>query len=141
MILDSNVISELTQSNPDAAVLAWVNQQDQDDLWTTSVTVYEARYGVLIMPVGRKRHALERIYEQIMYEMLGGRIIALDAEAAERSAVIGSVLRTHGRPIDIRDLMIAGIVAANGATLATRNVRHFADTGINIVDPWDGAAS
>ncbi len=136
IILDSNVISELTQAHPAAAVLEWVNRQAGLSLWTTSVTVYEARYGVLNMPKGRKRDALEQIYGRIMYEMLGDRILHLDAVAAERAAVLGSRLRGIGRTVDIRDLMIAGIAATHGAALATRNTRHFADTGLTLVDPW-----
>ncbi|MDZ4850701.1 MAG: hypothetical protein SGI77_15550 [Pirellulaceae bacterium] len=70
-------------------------------------------------------------------EELQGHVLDFDQVAAERAGQISAELHAVGRRVEIRDVQIAGIVAARHATLATRNVKHFADTGISIVDPWE----
>lgn len=71
-----------------------------------------------------------------MAEDIDDRVLPFDQLAAETTADMAARLRRLGRSVEIRDLQIAGITAARKATLATRNTRHFAGTGVTLIDPW-----
>ncbi|MEM1176606.1 MAG: type II toxin-antitoxin system VapC family toxin [Pseudomonadota bacterium] len=135
IILDTNVLSELMRSAPNESVVAWLDQQPAESIWTTTVTVFEVRYGLAAMPEGKKRRALEAAFDDVLQDDLRGRVLGFDLLSASESARIAATLRAAGDPVEIRDAMIAGIVAARHATLATRNTRHFKQSGVALVDP------
>ncbi len=89
------------------------------------------------MPSGRRRDLLMALFERVLAETIQGRVANFDFAAAEQAADLEAVREKKGRPGDSRDTMIAGIVVANHATLATRNVRHFEDIAAPVVNPWD----
>jgi predicted nucleic acid-binding protein len=136
IVLDTNVISALMQTSPEAAVVAWLDAQASDSVWTTSISVFEIRYGLAAMSAGKKRKSLQATFEKALQDELDRRVLDFDTAAATKSADIAAKLRAMGRPIDMRDVMIAGTVAAHQASFATRNSKHFADTGIPLLDPW-----
>jgi len=140
IILDTNVISALMRPNANPEVLRWLDQQPRSSVWTTSVTVMELRYGLNIMPAGRRRDALVQEMEQVFTNDIQGRIALFDSAAAEHAAELLASRRGQGRGAELRDTMIAGIALATRATLATRNTAHFADLdpGIvnGVVNPW-----
>jgi predicted nucleic acid-binding protein len=137
VILDSNVISEFMEEKPDERVLRWFDLQSQLSLWTTTVTLFELRYGVLAMPAGKRRRTLEAHLERWLAEILERRVLSFDEAAAERAAELAAGRRRTGRPGELRDTMIAGIVLASHAKLATRNVKHFEDIASSVVNPWE----
>lgn len=137
IVLDTNVISSLMRSLPDMQVLSFLDSQPSDSIWTTSITLYEIRYGLGVMPRGRNQLRLQKAFEALLEEDLGHRILDFDSRAASSAAHTASKLHTAGKPIDIRDLMIAGITLAHRATLATGNLKHFQQTGIPLLSPWD----
>lgn len=136
IVLDTNVLSALMQREPDEKVITWLDAQPADSIWTTSVTVFEIRFGLSIMSLGRRRKKLDESFARAMAEDFEGRVVGFDETAAEAAAAIAAAQRRAGRTVEIRDVQIAGIVAARRARLATRNIRHFADLGIELVDPW-----
>jgi predicted nucleic acid-binding protein len=136
IVLDTNVLSTMMQPNPDPAVRAWLDAQAPSALWTTAVSVLEVQLGLEIMPAGRKKLTLQKAFDLAVQQDLANQILVFDTTAALESAALAAKLRSMGRPIDIRDVMIAGTVVAHQATLATRNTKHFADTGVQLVDPW-----
>jgi hypothetical protein len=138
MVLDTNVVSALMRAAPDRAVIAWLDGQPPESLWTTAITVFEVRFGIQALPAGKRRNALRGAFEDMLRSDLGGRVLDFDSPAAAASAEIAAKQRAAGRPVDVRDVQIAGIVAARRATLVTRNARHFEETGVGIVDPWGG---
>jgi predicted nucleic acid-binding protein len=105
-------------------------------VWTTAITVFEIRFGLELLAPGRRRRQLEAAFMRALEEDFEGRILSFDDEAAAEAARRGAQRRAAGKSVDFRDVEIAGIVAARRATLATRNVRHFRDLGIELVDPW-----
>lgn len=119
---------------PDEAVIAWLDAQPRSSIWTTSITVLEVRFGLQIMPLGRRRSVLINAFGSIL-ERMGQRVIPFDDAAADRAADLMAARRQKGRPGDLRDAMIAGIALAQHATLATRNTEHFADASIPLVNP------
>jgi len=136
-ILDTNVISALMQASPDAAVVEWADRQPADELWLTSITVYELRLGLAALPAGKRRRALEEGLILLLAQDLEHRVVDFDAAAATTAASLTVARRKRGRPVDFRDTQIAGIVLARRAILATRNVKHFADLDVPVVNPWD----
>ena len=140
ILLDTNVVSALMRRDTDDAVVAWLNDQPAESIWTTSVTVFEVRLGLEILDVGRRRRALEQAFDDLLRLDLQNRIQPFDDAAATAAADIAAKQRRSGRTVEIRDVQIAGIARARKATLATRNTRHFTGTGVPLVDPWSPQA-
>ncbi len=135
IILDTNVLSALMRQEPDQSVIAWLDQQPRTSVWTTSVTVLEVRFGLQILAAGRRRTLLSGAFEELLTR-LGQRVAAFDVAAAEQASDLMAARHKKGRPGDLRDTMIAGIVLAQHAALATRNVVHFEDTQVPLINPW-----
>ena len=136
IVLDTNVLSELMRSFADPAVVAWLDRQPRTSIWTTSITVLEIRYGLQILATGRRRSALMSAFERLVSEKMDGRIAPFDSAAAEHAGELMAIRHKKGRPGDLRDTMIAGIVLARRATLATRNTAHFEDLDVAVLNPW-----
>lgn len=136
ILLDTNVLSALMQRKADASVVAWLDGLPAESVWTTSITVFEIRFGLDLLADSRRRVRLEETFTLALEEDLQGRVLPFDQPAALAAGTIAAKQRRAGRPIEIRDVQIAGIAIARKATLATRNTRHFAGTGVRLVDPW-----
>jgi len=137
IILDTNVVSALMQRTPDAAVIEWLNQQPAESIWLTSITIFETRFGLALLPEGRRRDSLEDAFSRLLSEDLDKRILDFDVPAAVAAATIAAARQRAGRPVDMRDTQIAGIAMSRNASLATRNTKHFADLSVDVVNPWD----
>lgn len=120
----------------DAPVVDWLDTQPRQSVWTSSISVYETRFGIEILAAGRRRRDLERTFEGFLSEDIVGRVLPFDVPAAHSAGRIAAEQRRTGRTIEIRDVQIAGIALARNATLATRNVRHFETLGLQLIDPW-----
>jgi predicted nucleic acid-binding protein len=136
IVLDTNVLSALMRTEPDSAVLDWLDRQVPDAVWTTAVTVFEVHICLGLLPAGRRRRALETAFERLLAEDLEHRVLGFDTSAAVHAASLAAARHKTGRTVDLRDAQIAGIVSARRATLATRNPRHFADLDVAVIDPW-----
>lgn len=136
ILLDTDVLSALMREVPDAGVVAWLDRQTADSVWTTAVTVFEVRFGLSRLPDGRRRHALEAAFDGLVNDDLAGRIAPLDVAAAEAAGRLAAQRQSIGRSVDMRDTLIAGIAIARRAAVATRNARHFDDLATGVVDPW-----
>ena len=139
IILDTNVLSTLMRKLPNAAVVRWLDRQPAESIWITSVTLFEARLGLALLPDGKRRAALASAFARLLEEDLQNRVLDFDTGAAIEAAELAARRQSAGRPVDIRDTQIAGITLARHATLATRNTRHFADLKINVIDPWQAS--
>lgn len=120
----------------DPTVEAWLNLQPAESMWTTSITVFEVRVGIEILETGRRRRSLEAEFGRVLHEDLEDRIVSFDEPAAQAAGRIAAARRRIGRPVEVRDLQIAGIAIARKAKLATRNTRHFEGLGVELIDPW-----
>lgn len=136
ILLDTNVLSALMRRDVDRRIVDWLDGQPPESVWTTAITVFEIRFGLEILDGGRRRRGLENRFAAALDEEIEGRILPFDRPAADAAAEIAARQREAGRPVEIRDLQIAGIAAARKATLATRNLRHFEGTGVGLIDPW-----
>lgn len=138
IILDTNVLSALMRLPADKKVVEWLDKQPRTSIWTTSITILEIRYGLQILPVGKRRSALIQIFERVLVDEIESRVAAFDTVAAQHAGDLMAVRHRKGRPGELRDTMIAGIVLASHARLATRNTSHFEDLSVPIVNPWSG---
>lgn len=118
ILLDTNIISELMRPLPEPVVECWLAQQRPDSVFTTSVTEAELRFGVALLPDGRRRASMAAGIEGLLRAEFAGRILPFDSAAAGAFAEIAAIARTRA------------------ATLATRNVADFLDCGVEVFNPW-----
>ena len=136
IVLDTNVVAALMRRDIDPIVVAWLDAQPSESIWTTAVTVFEIRFGLEILADGGRGRQLQDAFVRVLEEDFEGRVLPFEQGAAREAALITERGRRAGRLIESRDAQIAGIVAARRATLATRNTWDFAGLGITLVDPW-----
>lgn len=141
IILDTNVVSEPLKPAPDAAVLSWLNAQEPQTLYLTSISLAELLSGIAALPNGRRRDALKLALTAQMLPLFEGRILPFDTVAAQAFADVNAHAIASGNPLSFADCAIAAIASAHGFMLATRNTRDFRDTGIEILNPWVSDAS
>lgn len=141
IILDTNVVSEPLRAEPEPAVLAWLDAQAPATLCLTSITLAELLAGVAALPAGRRRNKLAQALTEQVLPLFEGRVLAFDAQAAHAYARVQAGAQAAGNPISFADGAIAAIAAAHGFAVATRNVRDFNGTGVEVVDPWAPAAA
>ena len=134
--LDTNVISALMRREPDETVRRWLDDRPAESIWITAVSVFEIRFGIQTLGEGRRRRQLEADFARLLVDDLQGRILHFDDGAAEAAARLAAHRKPLGRIGDLRDTLIAGIVISRKAELATRNLRHFQDLEVPVIDPW-----
>ncbi len=140
IILDTNVLSALMRVAPEAQIVRWLDLQPAESIWITAITLFETRFGLALLPKGRRRQLLELAFDRLLEEDLENRVLDFDSAAAAEAAALAAARQRGGRTVDMRDTQIAGIALARRATLATRNVRHFQDLSVTVIDPWHTAA-
>jgi toxin FitB len=136
IVVDTNVLSALMRQVPEPPVIEWLDRQAAESIWITSITLFEARLGLALLPKGRRRQTLEAAFDKLMDEDLERRVLDFDQPAAEAAALLAARRQRDGLSIDMRDTQIAGIVVARRAKFATRNIRHFSDLNIEVINPW-----
>lgn len=136
IVLDTNVVSALMQRDPDPTVVMWLDGLPPESVWTTAITVFEVQFGLALLVPSRRRRQLEEAFARALEEDLEQRILPFDQSAARSAGAIAARRRRAGRSVEIRDALIAGVVVARKASLATRNVKHFEGLDVSIIDPW-----
>jgi len=111
--------------------------QPAPTLFTTTISQAEILYGVAVLPVGRRRVALQEVVVAIFDKEFFGRVLPFDNSSAQAFAEIAATRRRLGRPIGDFDAQIAAIARSRGAAVATRNVDDFTDCGITVISPWN----
>lgn len=137
ILLDTNVLSELSRANPEARVLAWADAIPVTSFCTTAITESEMRFGIEMLPAGRRRHSLEQAMEAVFRSVISGRVLPFDRSAAVAYGRLAAERRRAGRIVGKADLQIAAIAVARGmGALATRNGKDFEGCGFSLIDPW-----
>ena len=139
VVVDTNVLSELMRPTPDTVVASWVAARATSSLHLTSISEAELRFGLAIMPPGRRRNGLAEGLERMLRTGFANRVLPFDSAAASAYAEIAAARRAIGRPMPEADCQIAAIARSRDMAVATRNVRDFADAGIDVIDPWTHA--
>ena len=138
-LLDTNIISNVTKPVPSPALLTWMAEQADEDLWISALTVAAVRRGILEAPMGRRRADLEASFTgpegpQRLFE---GRVLPFDEPAALVWARLMADGKAQGRPRSALDTIIAAIAEANACVVVTDNARDF--EGVEVINPLKGA--
>ena len=137
IVLGTNVLSEMMKASPSAGVARWLAAQPATSLYTTAVTQAEILHGVMLLPAGRRRGAIEKAAEAMFDEDFAGRVLPFGSDAARLYARIAADRRRAGRPISHFDAQIAAIARSAGAAVATRDVADYHGCGVEVIDPWE----
>ncbi len=133
-LVDANVLSEPTKPTPDPRAVAWLLAHESD-IAVDPVILGELRFGILILPKGRKRATLERWFDAGVARL---QCLPWDLETGLKWAELLSRLRTSGKAMPIKDSLIAASAIAHRLVVATRNRADFVNAGVRIVDPFVG---
>jgi predicted nucleic acid-binding protein len=141
ILLDTNIVSESFRPHPNAAVLTWTDSQPAGTLYICAPVLAELRYGAERLAPGRQRARLEAAIDTLQDLYFRGRILPFDAAAAVAYGRIAAKRERMGRPMAQIDAFIAGIALAQRAVLATRDIRNFADIGIELINPFESSVA
>jgi predicted nucleic acid-binding protein len=136
ILIDTNVISESMREAPNARVIEWIDGQAVDTLYLSAITVAELRFGITMLPSGKRRDRLRARLEEEVLPLFAGRVLPFDLNASETYANFMPQTRTAGRAIDKADGYIAAIAASNGFSVATRDTAPFEAAGVPVISPW-----
>jgi toxin FitB len=139
IVLDTNVVSELTKPTPSPAVVAWLNDQPFDTLFITAITIAEMGFGIEILPSGKRRDMLQAGLQHTV-ELFADRVLPFDAKVAATYAGLAASARRAGKGFPTPDGYIAAIAASRGFAVATRDTAPFLAGGVEVIDPWDTEA-
>lgn len=135
-LLDTNVISETMKPRPDAGVLAWLAEADEDRVFLSVITIMELRYGVERMDAGRRRSRLEEWVSHDLPLRFEERILAIDPVVADAAGKLVARSESIGRPVEARDALIAATAEVLELTVVTRNLSDFRPMTKNLLNPW-----
>jgi predicted nucleic acid-binding protein len=137
ILLDTNVVSELMKPTGDATARRWVDSRAEIDFYIATPVIAELRFGLALLPSGRKKEALARACDTIEDEIFAGRILTFDQRAAHAFARLRAKRQALGKPLAVMDALVASIASAHAMTLATRNVADFVELDIAVVNPFE----
>lgn len=136
IVLDTNVISEPLSKRPSQKVMDWLDDQVSETLYISTITYAELRYGVEKLAEGKRKKELAARIDRVL-NLFADRTLPFDIESAEQLARIAAQSAKAGRRATAPDAYIAAIAASRGFSVATRNVKHFENTGVAVVNPWE----
>jgi predicted nucleic acid-binding protein len=137
LLLDTNVLSEVTKPHPEGRVLKWLDGLDEDRAFISVVSIAEIRRGVALMDTGRKRDALAEWLARDLPQRFEHRVIPVEEPVALAWGDLMGLAKRSGRGLASMDGLIAATAFAYDLTLATRNTKDFEGFGIDIIDPWN----
>jgi predicted nucleic acid-binding protein len=137
ILLDTNIVSETLRPAPNPAVIAWLDAQASDALYLCTPVFAELLFGVDRLPAGERRDRLRAAVEQLENDLYRDRILVFDIAASKEYARIAATRAAAGKVIGQMDTMIGAIAVAYRAVIATRNVRHFSDLDIDVINPFE----
>lgn len=135
-LLDTNVVSEPTKIKPNSGLLAWLGSVNEERTFISTVTISELRYGIERLPAGARRSRLDEWLSKNLLARFEGRILPVDVEVAEASGRINARADSLGRPMEARDIFIAGTAEVHHLTLVTRNISDFQPVLKSVLSPW-----
>ena len=135
-LLDTNVVSEWVKARPNAGVVAWFAEVDEDRVFLSVVTLAELRHGIARMADGRRRRQLDTWLREALPLRFEGRLLAIDPPVADRWGEVVAEREAAGRPIGAMDAFIAATAHVHRLALVTRNEADFGPTLGEIVNPW-----
>jgi predicted nucleic acid-binding protein len=136
LLLDTNVLSEVTKPRPNGRVLQWLDRLDEDRAFISVVSIAEIRRGVALMDAGRKREALAEWLANDLPQRFERRVIPIDEPVALAWGDLMRLAKRSGRGLSSMDGLIAATGLVHDLAVATRNTKHFEGFGVELFDPW-----
>lgn len=134
ILLDTNVVSELTKPRPELQVVTFLNSRG--DLWLSAMAIHELDFGLRLLPQGRRRRRIEDALSAIVTEH-ENRLLAVGRREARHAAGLRARAHFSGHTPGVGDALIAGTAAVHDLAVATRNVADFRSLGVDVVNPWE----
>ncbi|VTU45104.1 putative ribonuclease FitB (plasmid) [Variovorax sp. SRS16] len=135
IVLDTNVLLEPSKSVASPVVMEWLERQQIDGLYTTSVNAMELLEGIGRLPEGARKRSLESANGKVLNE-LEGRILPFDVAAAAAYADLMNSTRRNGFSVGVADCMIAAVASIHGFVVATGDDAPFKAMGLKVINPW-----
>jgi hypothetical protein len=135
IVLDTNVVSDAMSPEPDATVIAWLNEQAAQTLYLSSVTLAELLFGIRALPAGKRKNRLDRALSELL-ELFKDRILPFDTDAARRYADLAVTARNGSRGLSTPDGYIAAVAASRGFIVASRDTSPYEAAGVKVINPW-----
>jgi toxin FitB len=136
ILLDTSVVSEPLKLGADPTVVAWIDAQVIETLYLSTISVTELRYGIAVLPDGKRKMGLRASLDERVLPLFESRILPFDLQAAEICAELRARVRASGLGIGTADSYIAAIAAAKGLTVASRDTQPFEAAGVPVINPW-----
>lgn len=136
IVLVINVVFDPLKPEPALAVLRWLDAQEPQTLYITSIVWAELLANVAALPEGRRRNVLAQALTEQVLTLFGPRVLPFDTRAAEAFAKNHASAMSQSYPIGLADCAIASIASAHGFAVATRNTRDFKGVDVALIDPW-----
>lgn len=136
IVLDTNVISEMTKQAPCPAVADWLDAQAANTLFLTAITIAEISFGIACLPMGKRRDALDDAFRRTQ-DLFSGRVLAFDQSAALTYSGLAANARSIGKGFPTPDGYIAAIAAHHRFAVATRDTAPYEAGGLEVIDPWN----
>ncbi len=136
ILIDTNVISEPLRVSPNRQVVDWLDGQSLETLFLSVVTVAELRFGVALLPAGKRRDGLRERLETQVLPSFAGRILSFDLAATQAYADLMATAQATGLAIGMADGYIAAIARSNRMAVATRDASPFKAAGVSVINPW-----
>jgi len=135
-LLDTNVVSEWVRPHPNAGVITWLDEIDEDRTFLSVVSVTELRYGIERLPAGKRRTRLHQWATHELPLRFEGRILLVDPIVADRCGQVMARSEAMGRPMEVMDAYIAAAAEIYRLTVVTRNVSDFEPVLKAVLNPW-----
>lgn len=136
-LLDTCLISELVRKEPNAAVVSWLDAQDEQSLFLSALTFGELQKGISKLSTGHKRDALQTWAEHDLVERFSGRIIDVDLDTALVWGRLQGAAEQRGEKLPVMDSLVAATAIAHGLIVVTRNIKDIARCQVRVFNPWD----
>ena len=136
ILLDTNVVSALMQSPQHPSVVAWLDRQQDTDIYLPSITIAEIQYGLCRMPDGKRKAMLSRQFLVLTNTLFQGRVLVFGHAQADAYAILRAARDAQGRPMSMADAQIAAIARVHHFALATRNTKDFEYCGLTLINPF-----
>ena len=135
-LLDTCLISELVKKEPNSAVVSWLDEQDEQTLFLSVLTLGELQKGISKLPAGTRRVELQAWAEHDLVERFTGRIIDIDLETAQFWGRLQGESEQRGESLPVMDSLIAATATVHGLIVVTRNIKDIERCRIRVCNPW-----
>lgn len=135
-LLDTCLISELVKKEPNPAVVSWLDEQDEQNLFLSVLTLGELQKGISKLPAGARRDELQAWVEHDLVERFTGRIIDIDLETAQFWGRLQGESEQRGESLPVMDSLIAATATVHGLIVVTRNIKDIERCRIRVCNPW-----